>query len=76
MTFARLAIAVSLPQLFDYKAENITAADLGRCLTVPFAIGSKTGVAEGEQSCKSRQNRHSQYSNNIHTAGNNNTFIK
>lgn len=44
MTFARLAIAVSLPQLFDYKAENITAADLGRCLTVPFANGSKTGV--------------------------------
>ena len=42
MTFARLAIAVSLPQLFDYKAENITAADLGRCLTVPFANGTVT----------------------------------
>ena len=44
MSVARLAVAVSLPQLFDYKAENVTAADLGRCVTVPFASGVKTGV--------------------------------
>ncbi|MBI1907590.1 MAG: primosomal protein N' [Rhodocyclales bacterium] len=40
----RVALPVPLPQLFDYKAENITQQDIGRCVRVPFGRGEKSGV--------------------------------
>jgi primosomal protein N' (replication factor Y) len=44
MPVVRVAIPVPLPQLFDYLAENATAADIGRCVRVPFGRGEKSGL--------------------------------
>lgn len=44
MPLVRVALPVPLPQLFDYTAENITQADVGRCVSVPFGKGEKTGL--------------------------------
>lgn len=44
MPVARVAVTVNLPQLFDYAGENLTAEDIGRCVTVPFGRGTRTGV--------------------------------
>lgn len=41
---ARVAIAVPIPQLFDYSCENISSADIGRCVRVPFGNSEKNGV--------------------------------
>ncbi len=44
MPIVRVAIPVPLPQLFDYLAEDATAADIGRCVQVPFGRGEKSGL--------------------------------
>ncbi|MDR2032054.1 MAG: primosomal protein N' [Azoarcus sp.] len=44
MSVVRVAISVPLPHLFDYLAEDATAADIGRCVRVPFGRGEKSGV--------------------------------
>ncbi|MDX5363457.1 MAG: primosomal protein N' [Pseudazoarcus pumilus] len=41
---ARVAIAVPLPQLFDYSCENLSIDDIGRCVRVPFGSAEKNGV--------------------------------
>lgn len=41
---ARVAIAVPIPQLFDYTCENISTGDIGRCVRVPFGNSEKNGV--------------------------------
>lgn len=41
---ARVAIAVPVPQLFDYSCLNISTCDIGRCVRVPFGAGEKNGV--------------------------------
>ena len=41
---ARVAIAVPLPQLFDYSCENLSREDVGRCVRVPFGASEKNGV--------------------------------
>lgn len=41
---ARVAIAVPLPQLFDYKCDNVSIEDIGRCVRVPFGASEKNGV--------------------------------
>jgi primosomal protein N' (replication factor Y) (superfamily II helicase) len=40
----RVALPVPMPQLFDYKAENASESDIGRCVRVPFGRGEKCGV--------------------------------
>lgn len=40
----RVAIAVPIPQLFDYTLENANAGDVGRCVSVPFGRSEKNGV--------------------------------
>lgn len=40
----RVALPVPLPQLFDYRCDDVAADDLGRCVRVPFGRGEKTGV--------------------------------
>ncbi len=40
----RVALPVPIPQLFDYKAENVQQSDVGRCVRVPFGRGEKCGV--------------------------------
>lgn len=40
----RVALSVPLPQLFDYKSENVTQQDIGRCVRVPFGRGEKNGI--------------------------------
>ncbi|HRP74652.1 MAG TPA: primosomal protein N' [Rhodocyclaceae bacterium] len=40
----RVALPVPIPQLFDYKAENVAESDIGRCVSVPFGRGEKCGV--------------------------------
>ena len=44
MPVVRVALPVPLPQLFDYLAEDATAADIGRCAKVPFGHGEKSGL--------------------------------
>jgi primosomal protein N' (replication factor Y) len=44
MTFVRVALDVPLPRLFDYQAEDASAADVGRRAVVPFGSGSKSGL--------------------------------
>jgi len=41
---ARVAIAVPIPQLFDYACENLSRSDIGRCVRVPFGRGEKNGL--------------------------------
>lgn len=41
---ARVAIAVPLPQLFDYSCGSISREDIGRCVRVPFGTSEKNGV--------------------------------
>lgn len=40
----RVALPVPMPQLFDYKTENASEDDIGRCVRVPFGRGEKCGV--------------------------------
>ncbi|MBS0355533.1 MAG: primosomal protein N' [Proteobacteria bacterium] len=40
----RVALPVPLPRSFDYIAEDLSPADLGRCVRVPFGRGEKTGL--------------------------------
>ena len=44
MSVVRVALDVPLPRLFDYLAENVTAADRGCRVIVPFGSGEKLGV--------------------------------
>jgi len=44
MPVVRVAVPVPLPQLFDYLTEDATAADVGRCVRVPFGRGEKSGL--------------------------------
>ncbi len=53
MAIVRVALPIPLPQLFDYAAPDASAADVGRCVKVPFGRGDRTGLivalgAEGE----------------------------
>src|SRR5690554_6682267 len=41
---ARVAIAVPIPQLFDYACENLSRSDIGRCVRVPYGRGEKNGL--------------------------------
>ncbi len=47
MTILRVALDVPLPRLFDYTADDATAADIGRCVRVPFGHGEKVGMIVG-----------------------------
>lgn len=40
----RVALPVPVPQLFDYKSENVEDGDVGRCVRVPFGKAQKTGL--------------------------------
>ena len=40
----RVALPIPLPRTFDYIAEDLSPADLGRCVRVPFGRGEKTGL--------------------------------
>lgn len=44
LSIVRVAVAVPMPQLFDYTSENVSNADVGRCVRVPFGSGEKNGV--------------------------------
>ncbi len=44
MHIARVALPVPIPQLFDYSAEHLSQADVGRCVRVPFGRAEKGGV--------------------------------
>ncbi|MCK2097055.1 primosomal protein N' [Thauera aromatica] len=44
MSIVRVALPVPLPQVFDYLAPDATAADVGRCVTVPFGRGERNGL--------------------------------
>ncbi|MCL2160307.1 MAG: primosomal protein N' [Betaproteobacteria bacterium] len=44
MPVIRVAIPVPLPQFFDYLADEATAADIGRCVRIPFGRGEKSGL--------------------------------
>jgi primosomal protein N' (replication factor Y) len=44
MSIVRVALDVPLPRLFDYRADNASVADIGRCVIVPFGSGQKIGV--------------------------------
>ena len=53
MAIVRVALPIPLPQVFDYVAVDATAADVGRCVKVPFGRGDRNGLivalgAEGE----------------------------
>ena len=41
---ASVAIAVPIPQLFDYSFKNLSTEDIGRCVRVPFGRTEKNGV--------------------------------
>jgi primosomal protein N' (replication factor Y) len=47
MTFVRVALDVPLPRLFDYAADDATAADIGLCAAVPFGSAMKIGLIVG-----------------------------
>ena len=51
MAIVRVALPIPLPQVFDYVAVDATAADVGRCVKVPFGRGDRNGliVALGEE---------------------------
>jgi primosomal protein N' (replication factor Y) len=44
MTIVRIALDVPLPRLFDYLANEASAADVGLRVEVPFGSGTKVGV--------------------------------
>ncbi|MDR1423610.1 MAG: primosomal protein N' [Azoarcus sp.] len=44
MPVVRVALPIPLPQLFDYLAEDASAADIGHCVRVPFGHGEKSGL--------------------------------
>lgn len=44
MPIVRVALPVPLPRTFDYLAEDASAADVGRCVRVPFGRGEKSGL--------------------------------
>ncbi|MBL8446071.1 MAG: primosomal protein N' [Zoogloeaceae bacterium] len=44
MTVVRVALPVPLPQLFDYKLEDFSPDDVGRCVRVPFGVGEQRGL--------------------------------
>jgi primosomal protein N' (replication factor Y) len=44
MAIVRVALDLPLPQLFDYVADDASAADIGRRVEVPFAGRSLSGV--------------------------------
>ena len=47
MVIVRVALPVPLPQVFDYTANDASAADVGRCVKVPFGRGERTGLIVG-----------------------------
>jgi primosomal protein N' (replication factor Y) len=47
MTFVRVALDVPLSRLFDYRADEVSVADIGRRVVVPFGSGSKIGLIVG-----------------------------
>ncbi len=51
MAIVRVALPIPLPQVFDYAAADAGAADVGRCVKVPFGRGDRNGliVALGEE---------------------------
>ena len=44
MLVARVALPIPLPQLFDYTADDLSTADVGRCVEVPFGRSVRHGV--------------------------------
>ncbi len=44
MTIVRVALDVPLPRLFDYRAGDASAADIGLRTEVPFGTGTKIGI--------------------------------
>jgi primosomal protein N' (replication factor Y) (superfamily II helicase) len=44
MTFVRIGLDVPVSRLFEYSASDATAADVGRCVRVPFGRRSALGV--------------------------------
>ena len=44
MTIVRVALPLPLPQVFDYAASDASAADIGRCVKVPFGRGERSGL--------------------------------
>jgi primosomal protein N' (replication factor Y) (superfamily II helicase) len=44
MSIVRVALDVPLPRLFDYQADDASAADIGLRAVVPFGAGTKIGV--------------------------------
>lgn len=40
----RVALAVPIPQLFDYTSKDVSEEDIGRCVRAPFGPGEKNGV--------------------------------
>ncbi|MDI3514128.1 MAG: hypothetical protein PWP40_1357 [Rhodocyclaceae bacterium] len=51
MAIVRVALPIPLPQVFDYVAADAGAADVGRCVKVPFGRGDRNGliVALGDE---------------------------
>ncbi len=47
MTFVRVALDVPLSRLFDYRADDASAADIGLRAVVPFGSSGKTGLIVG-----------------------------
>jgi len=44
MPIIRVALPLPLPQVFDYLATDASAADVGRCVKVPFGRGERNGL--------------------------------
>jgi primosomal protein N' (replication factor Y) len=44
MNIVRVALDLPLPRLFDYLAPDSDESDIGRRVTVPFGVGSRTGM--------------------------------
>jgi primosomal protein N' (replication factor Y) len=44
MTIVRVALDIPLPRLFDYLAEDVDGASVGRLARVPFGRGDKLGL--------------------------------
>ena len=47
MPIVRVALPLPLPQVFDYLAADASAADVGRCVKVPFGRGERNGLIVG-----------------------------
>ena len=47
MPIVRVALPLPLPQMFDYLAADASAADVGRCVKVPFGRGERNGLIVG-----------------------------